>query len=109
MNATSNPTVFATAMREEMARLNVNQADIAYCLKISQQYVSDVMRDRRYPFEMSQLYQLYKAYGFDVKKLSLARAWTLRVIDVPHFATWQQVEEAIDVLTKHKEKERSYA
>ena len=109
MNATQNGTVFARAMREEMDKHNVNQADIAYALKISAQYVSDVMRNRRYPFDITQIYQLYQTFGFDLKKLSLARAWTVKQINIPHFATWEQVEEAIEILNRHKEKERSYA
>jgi predicted XRE-type DNA-binding protein len=102
-----NDSVFVRTLKEEMTRLDVNQADIAYALKISQQFVSDVMRGRRYPFYPHQLTQLAQQYGFDMKKLLLARAWSVKRLDIPQFATYEQVEEAFQLL--NHEKERSYA
>lgn len=97
-------TVFMVAMKEAMDGANLSQADIAVFLKLSPQYVSDVLRGKRGPFDLAQLLLLKKARKqFDLESLTLARAWTLKRIDIPFDATMEEVEEVLRILTYHHE------
>jgi len=98
-------TMFVCTLKEMMAQKDVNQADIAHVLRKSPQYVSDVLRARRDPFLPKQLGQLCDAYGFDLHKLLVARAWTMHLIDIPKAATYEHIVRAVRIVNMQKERE----
>jgi len=90
-----NYSVFALCLQEMMDEHKLNQADIAYALDISPQYINDVMHNRRDPLKVDQLVRLKHLYHFDLAPLLVTRAWTIKKIDVPAAATFKQVEKAV--------------
>jgi hypothetical protein len=78
----------------------VSQADIAFTLAMSPQYVCDVLKGRRHPFQAGELAKLSTVYGFDLTGLLTARAWVLRKIDLPPFATFKQVQGMVEQLMR---------
>ena len=91
-------SVFVMKLKEQMTLHDVNQVDIANTLGYSPQYVSDVLNGRRDPFNIKSILILANTYRFDRKELLLGRVWTLKRIEVPHFATYKQVERALGLV-----------
>jgi hypothetical protein len=101
-----NNSAFVQCLQGMMDDHKISQADIAYTLDQSAQYVNDVMRNRRNPFSTQDLARLARTYSFDLQALLIARAWSVKGIDIPEYATFAQVEEAVRGLwKKNREKE----
>jgi transcriptional regulator with XRE-family HTH domain len=88
-------SVFTTRLKEEMAVHNITQADIASTLQCSPTLVNDVIHERRNPFSVKDILTLCDVYGFDKLTLLTARAWSLKRVEVPAFATYKQVEQVV--------------
>ncbi len=91
----AHTTVFAMTLQEMMDEHKLNQVDIAYALGKSPQYINDVLHGRRDPLRTDQLIRLKHLYHFDSTRLLIARAWSLKKIDIPATASLRQVERAV--------------
>ena len=90
-----NYSVFALCLQEMMDEHKLAQVDIAYALDVSPQYINDILRNRRDPLRTDQLIRLKHLYHFDLARLLIARAWSVKKIEVPAAATFKQVEKAV--------------
>lgn len=93
---------FTQALREEMNQRDVSQVDIAHGLEVSEQYISDVLLVRRGPLKIAHIMKLVEKFGMDGKKLLVAKAWTVKQVEIPPFVKYEQVEEVVCALMERK-------